>query len=47
MPYDKYGNHSFTPREKWLIFIIVIVVIGSAIYAGSDGGGYVIPSNEP
>lgn len=47
MPYDKFGNHFFTPREKWMIFLIVIVVAGSAFFAGSSGNGFSIPSNEP
>lgn len=47
MGYDKYGNNHFSKGEKVLIFIIVVIVIGSAMYAGSKGGGFEIPSNEP
>jgi hypothetical protein len=47
MGYDKDGNNNFSRSEKILTFIIVVIVIGSAMYAGSKGGGYEIPSNEP
>ncbi len=45
--YDKHGNHHFSGKEKFWIFIIILVIVVSAMVAGSDGGGYSIPSNEP
>jgi cell division protein FtsL len=47
MGYDKDGNDKFSKSEKVLTFIFVVIVIGSAMYAGSKGGGFEIPSNEP
>ena len=45
--YDKYGNRQNSGKDKFWIFIIIAVIVISAIVAGADGGGYSIPSNEP
>ena len=45
--YDEKGNRHNSGKDKIWIIVIVIVIAVSAFIAGGDGGGYVIPSNEP
>jgi hypothetical protein len=45
--YDKHGNYQNSSKDKFWIFVIIAVVLVTAFIAGSDGGGYSIPSNEP
>ena len=45
--YDKHGNYQNSPKDKFWLFVIIAVVLVTAFIAGSDGGGYSIPSNEP
>jgi uncharacterized membrane protein YhaH (DUF805 family) len=45
--YDEDGNYQNSGRDKFWIFVIIAVIIVTAMIAGADGGGYSIPSNEP
>jgi hypothetical protein len=45
--YDKDGNYRNSGKDKWIIFIVILVIFVTAMIAGQDGGGYSIPSNEP